>query len=124
MTTLQELAGSALVSFEGDLKGTALLEVHGASGNDTAALRRNTLWPRQDFVVLPLEVETVASIVKAIGGTVPRGILHIQVEKAERLELGVYDNFAPHVMFFGSSMTPELVEKLREEGVLMPWTKK
>lgn len=95
MAALRQLAGSAFVSFEGDLSGTALIEVTGASGDETKALKRNTLWPKQDFVVLSLEADTVGSIMSAVGGTVPRSILHIQVEKEGLLELGLYDNFAP-----------------------------
>jgi hypothetical protein len=42
----------------------------------------------------------VGPIMAAVGGTVPRGIIHIQVQKDGRLELGLYDNFAPKCMFF------------------------
>src|ERR1700739_4176540 len=106
MAALRHFAGSAFVSFEGALSGTGLIGVAGASGDETKALRRNTLWPRQDFVVLPLEAETVEPIMAAVGGTVPRGIIHIQVEKGGRLELGLYDNFAPKGIFFGPAVTP------------------
>ena len=78
MTALRQLAGSAFVSFEGDLAGTALSSIKGATGDETQALKRNTLRPRQDFVILPLEAETITSIMAAVGGTVPRNILHIQ----------------------------------------------
>lgn len=121
MATLQQLAGAAFVSFEGDLSGTALSGALGASGDETKTLKRNTLWPKQDFVVLPLEAETVVPIMAAVGGTVPRGILHIQVEKNGRLELGLYDNFASNGMFFGPAMTPSFVETLQNEGVLSSW---
>jgi hypothetical protein len=119
---LQQLAGSAFVSFEGDLSGTALVGATGASGDETKALKRNTLWPKQAFVVLPLEAETVDLIMGAVGGTVPRSILHIQIEKDGRLELGLYDNFAPKGMFFGPALTPSFFGTLRNEGVLSPWT--
>jgi hypothetical protein len=77
MAALQQLAGSAFVSFEGDLRGSALIEAPGATGDEKTALKRNTLWPKQDFVVLTLEAETVGSIIAAVGVTVPRSILHI-----------------------------------------------
>ena len=124
IAALQQLAGSAFVSFEGDLRGTALIEASGASGDETTALKRNTLWPKQDFVVLPLEAETVGSIMEAVGGTVPRSILHIQVEKEGRLELGLYDNFAPKAMFFGPALTPEVLENLQSDGILSHWTER
>jgi hypothetical protein len=121
---LGELAGSATVSFEGNLRGTGLLYVTGASGDETKALKRNTLWPKQDFVVLLLEVETVGPIMAAVGGTVPRSILHIQVEKHGRLELGLYDNFAPSAMFLGPAVTPTFIETMKSKGVLSAWAER
>jgi hypothetical protein len=122
IAAMTELAGSAFVSFEGDLNGTALNRATGASSDETPALKRNTLWPEQDFIILPLETETVRPIMAAIGATVPRRIVHIQIEKNGRLELGLYDNFSPKGMFFGSAVTPALIESLQNEGVLSPWT--
>ena len=124
VAVFQQLAGSAFVSFEGDLSGTTLVGATGASGDETEVLKRNTLWPKQDFVVLPLEAETIGSIAAAVGGTVPRSILHIQVEKDGRLELGLYDNFAPKGMFFGPAVTPPFISALQNEGVLSSWTER
>ena len=124
MAALQQFAGSAFVSFEGDLSGTALLSMRDASCNETQALKRNTLWSKQDFVVLPLEADTLRPIMAAVGGTVPRNILHIQVEKDGKLELGVYDNFAPQMLFLGSSPPTTFVDNLLGDGVLSPWTKR
>ena len=124
MGALQHLAGSAFVSFEGDLRGTTLIGAVGASGDETEALKRNTLWPKQDFVVLPLEADTIGTIMAAVGGTVPRSILHIQVEKEGRLELGLYDNFAPRVMFFGPAVTPQIFDNFLNHGVLPHWTER
>ncbi len=119
-----ELAGSAMVSFEGSLSGTGLLNMTGSSDDETKVLKRNTLWPKQDFIVLPLEPETAASIMNAIGGTVPRGIIHIQVEKADRLQLGLYDNFAPKAMLFGPALTPQILETFQNHGLISTWTEK
>jgi hypothetical protein len=81
ISALTELAGSAHISFEGDLSGTFITRVPGASSEETQVLKRSTLWPKQDLVVLPLEADLVKPIMAAVGGTVPRGILHIQIEK-------------------------------------------
>ena len=121
---LAELAGVAQVSFEGDLSSTSLFDVAGASSDETQVLKRNTLWPKQDFVVLPLEAEMVGPIMAAVGGTVPRGIIHIQVQKDGRLELGLYDNFAPKCMFFGSSLTSTFLATLQDAGTLVHWTER
>jgi hypothetical protein len=121
---LAELAGIAQVSFEGDLSSTSLFDVAGASSDETQVLKRNTLWPKQDFVVLPLEAEMVGPIMAAVGGTVPRGIIHIQVQKDGRLELGLYDNFAPKCLFFGSSLTSTFLATLQDAGTLVHWTER
>jgi hypothetical protein len=89
-----------------------------ASGNETAILKRNTIWPVQSFVVLPLEADRIKAIIAGIGGTVPRGILHIQIEKSGQLELGLYDNFGPDTSFFGPRLTSEFFGRLESEGVL------
>jgi hypothetical protein len=38
----------------------------------------------------------------AVGGTVPRGLVNVQVQKEGQLQLGLYYNFAPKSMFFGT----------------------
>jgi hypothetical protein len=118
---LAELAGDAQVSFEGDLSMTSLSDVPGASNDETQVLKRGTLWPKQDFVVLPLEVEMVLPIMAAVGGTVPRGLIHVQVQKEGRLQLGLYDNFDPNCIFLGPGLTPSFIATLQEAGVLTHW---
>lgn len=118
---LAELAGDAQVSFEGDLSMTSLSDVPGRSNDETQVLKRGTLWAKQDFVVLPLEVETVRPIMAAVGGTVPRGLIHVQVQKAGKLQLGLYDNFDPNCMFLGPRLTPSFIATLKEAGVLTHW---
>jgi hypothetical protein len=124
LAVLRQLAGAAFVSIEGDLSGTSLVRVSGASGDESELLKRNTLWPKQDFILLPLEVETVEQIVAAVGGTVPSGILHIQIQKDGRLEFGSYDNFSPNGMFLGPALTPSFINRLRTDGVLSPWSER
>jgi hypothetical protein len=122
IAVMTELAGDAHLSLEGDLRVTQVLDLAEASRNETATLKRNTTWPVQDFVVLPLEADLVKTIVASIGGTVPRGILHIQIEKRGQLELGLYDNFGPDTSFFGPRLTPEFFVRLESEGVLRKMT--
>ena len=124
IAAMQELAGTARISFEGHLSVTALAHLTGASADETETLKRNTLWPRQDFVVLPLEIDLVGAIIAAVGGTIPRGILHIQIEKGNRLELGLYDNCAPKASFFGPLLTPRFFAKLQGDGIISQWTER
>jgi hypothetical protein len=116
IASMTELAGDAHLSLEGNLSVTRVLDLAEASGDETAILKRNTTWPVQNFVVLPLETDSIKTIVASIGGTVPRGIIHIQIEKCNKLELGLYDNFGSS--FFGSGLTPEFFERLESQGVL------
>ncbi|WP_035355372.1 hypothetical protein [Edaphobacter aggregans] len=122
IAAMRELAGTARISFEGDLSATAVAHLAGASADETEILKRNTLWPKQDFVVLPLETDLVEAIIAAVGGTVPGGILHIQIEKGNRLELGLYDNCAPKASFFGPSLTPSFFANLQGDGIISQWT--
>ena len=73
-------------------------------------------------MILPLESETVGPILAAIGGTVPRSILHIQVEKAGLLQLGLYDNFAPKAMLFGPALSPQMITSFYNNELTSPWT--
>jgi hypothetical protein len=82
IAAMTELAGAAHVSFEGDLSATRIANFPGASGEETQVLKRNTLRPKQEFVILPLEADLVTAIVSAVGGTVPRGVLHILIGPA------------------------------------------
>jgi hypothetical protein len=124
IAAMEELAGAARISFEGDLSATTVAHLAGASRDETEILKRNTLWPKQDFVVLPLEADLVNAIIAAVGGTVPRSILHIQIEKDNCLQLGLYDNCAPEASFFGPSLTPSFFSNLESDGTVTPWTER
>jgi hypothetical protein len=122
IAAMTELAGNARLSLEGDLSATRVLNLAGASVDETSILKRNTTWPEQEFVVLPLEADLIQAIIVGIGGTVPRGILHIQIEKSGQLELGLYDNFDPYASFFGPRLPPEFFGRLEAEGILRQMT--
>src|SRR5580692_4149178 len=124
LALMEELAGGAHVSFEGDLRGLTLSSISGASGEPTAALKRNTLSPKQDFVVVPLEPSMGQRIIAAIGGTVPGAILHIQIEKGGQLQFGAYDNFYPESIFFGSELKEDFIKSLVSQNIMRPYTER
>jgi hypothetical protein len=62
---MEELAGDAHISFEGDLRALPIFSTPGASQEETVTLKRNTLWPKQDFIVLPLEPSMSKAIISA-----------------------------------------------------------
>jgi hypothetical protein len=88
----------------------------------TEALRRNTLWPKQDFAVLLLGLGASQSIISAIGGTVPSVIIHIQIEKDGLLQLGAYDRFHRQCIFFGAAVKEKVIESLVSENIMRPYT--
>jgi len=120
-SAMRELAGDAEVSFEGDLKALQLMNLPASSTEETNALKRNTTWPHQDFIVVPLTPLTVEKIIAAMGGTIPRSILHIQIAKAGNLEFGAYDNFAPGMLFLGNATNDSFIDSLKSAGVIEPF---
>jgi hypothetical protein len=120
LAIMKELAGDAHISFEGGAKILRLVGLPGASQIENAILKRNTLWPKQEFVVMPLESSTIPAIFTGIGGTIPRSVLHIQIEKNRRIEFGAYDHFNPGCIVFGSAITKAFIDALISEGILKP----
>ncbi len=115
---MSALAGSAYISFEGDLSGMQICQLPGRSTVETATLKRSTSWPQQDFIILPLEPSAVLSIIKGLGGTIPNRILHIQIEKNGHLEFGAYDNFGSGCVVLGAAVATDLLERLIRTGIL------
>jgi hypothetical protein len=124
LAMMEELAGGAHVSFEGDLQGLKLSSISGASGEPTDALKRNTTWPKQDFVVVPLEPSTGQKIIAAMGGTIPGAIIHIQIEKDGALQFGAYDNFHPECIYFGKAVRETAIQSLISENIVRPYTER
>lgn len=118
LAVMNALAGDSHVSFEGDLRGFPLGHITGASDQETAILKRNTLWPRQDFIVVPLEQGTEGTLLRAIGNCVPRRIIHIQIEKAGLLQFAAYDRFGPGSVVFGPGVSPKLLQVLVADNIL------
>jgi hypothetical protein len=115
---MEELAGDAHISFEGNFDGLRLLGIPGAVEEETATLKRNTSWPKQDFAVVPLEAGSSETILAAIGGALPRKIIHVQIEKAGLLLFGAYDQFQPGCIHFGSTVNRLFLEALVSQGVI------
>jgi hypothetical protein len=124
LTLMEELAGGAHVSFEGRLRGLSLSNISGASGEPTSVLKRNTLSPKQDFVVVPLEPSMGQRIIAAIGGTIPGAIIHIQIEKDGQLQFGAYDNFHPECIYFGNAVKEAVIQSLISENIMRRYTER
>jgi hypothetical protein len=121
---MEELAGHASrMSLEGKLEVFSILSFPGATREEAGILKRNTIFPKQDFVIVPLEPLTAPAILRAIGGRVPRRVRHIQIERAGILEFGAYDSFDPECLFLGPAITSQFLASLVEQGILQPAAK-
>ena len=120
LALMEALEGNAHVSFEGDLRSLALSSYPGVSSHPTDALKRNTLLPNQDFLVVPLDPSSSKRIYAALGDVVSKTVLHVQIEKDGVLQFGAYDNFHPECIFFGGAVSQELVESLVSKDILRP----
>lgn len=114
---LVELAGNAHLSLEGDLSHCHFADDLILSQDETKILKRNTLAPKQDFVVLRLDPETVDSIFEQVTAAgVKRAIIHVQIERNGVLELGAYDHF--QCVVAGPGVSPTLFDELKKSKVL------
>ncbi len=116
---MSELAGDAYMSLEGDLSRCRLSDQLVVGCDETAALKRSTFVPKQDFVVVALTRKTVAPILQQVmAAGLKRAIIHLQIERNGVLELGAYDNFDPDYVVTGPGISPELLDELKRKHIL------
>ena len=120
---MRALAGDAQVSFEGDLSRCVFPSELVAANDETAILTRQTMRPRQDFVVLRLESRTVQPILDSVlpDGRLMKDIVHVQIQKGGRLQFGSYDNFDPDCIVTYDGISAEQLNALQESGVIRSW---
>jgi hypothetical protein len=117
---MRALSGNAHISFEGRLSECQLDEIPGSTDQETPILKRNTLVPRQDFIIVPLEPNTLRPILDRVlpEGRVVHDVIHVQIEKNGKLEFGAYDNFHPECIEAGSGVPETVLKDLKSRGVL------
>jgi hypothetical protein len=79
------------------------------------------VWPKQDFVVVPLEPSMAQKIMVAMGGAFPGPIIHIQIEKDGELPFGAYDNFYPECIYF---VKEAVIQSLVSQNSMRPYTER
>jgi hypothetical protein len=110
---------AARISFEGDLDVLRQVRLPGASEGETAALRRGTTTPSQDFRVIPLSREVVPSLLAVLPRVGLRSnVLHVQVEQAGQLVFGAYDHFGPSTVWVSQSFGMSRLDALLQQGVI------
>jgi hypothetical protein len=107
------------MSLEGDLSKCAFPGDVVVSRKEIGALKRNTLWPRQDFVVVRLESQTIAPILKQVmAAGLSHAIIHVQIESAGVRQLGAYDNFHPECVVTGPAVSEALLTELVLQNIV------
>jgi hypothetical protein len=117
---MRALAGEAHISFEGDLSRCDFTHLPHTDDGTAVGLPRETPYPQLDFVVLPLEPDTIRPILDQVlpEARVVHDVIHIQIAKRGRREFGAYDNFHPECIVCGPLVPVSLLEDLHHRGVL------
>jgi hypothetical protein len=108
------------LSLEGDLTHVDPAHILDASGEPTDVLRRNTISPPQQFVILPITpstFETVSRKVLPQAGLKHR-ILHVQIASGGRLVLGAYDAFHREGCWIDRCVGEETVSSWKASGII------
>jgi hypothetical protein len=114
-------AEDSRISFEGRLTKTDLAKMECAVFMEIGVLKRATLQPQLDFIVLPLTQQNVSPIEKAVNSKIAfgeGGIIHVQIEKNEKMAFAAYDNFHREYVVAYPPVNPALLDKLVEARVL------
>ena len=122
----RQYEGQAVASFEGDLSNLKLQELRGASTQEAGPLRRQTIEPELDFVVVPINEETVRALKSRLSshGVLGRegAVIHTQLAVAEELVLVACDNFH-HECTVASMAVPEpFLKQLLSHGLLRAYS--
>lgn len=116
---MAELAGDTRISLEGDLSRCQFTDDLVVSRNETAILKRSTLYPIQDFIVLRLTPESVEPVFKQVmAAGLNRAIIHVQIERSAMLELAAYDNFHRDCVVTGLGVSVTVLDELKAANVL------
>lgn len=120
---MRALAGDdSRISFEGMLSKTDLVRIDGIHFEETQVLRRGTLQPQFDFLVLPLTSASLPIIEKAIHSKIGlsghAGIVHVQIEIRGEVAFAAYDNFHEDCVFAYRPVSETLLRELVEKQVL------
>jgi hypothetical protein len=118
----REYEGIALASFEGDLDALQLQQLPGSSTETTVALKRQTLDPVMDFVVVPITAENVSVLKARLSAPGILGVngvvIHTQIEVDGKPVLIACDNFHDECTVAATSVSDTFLAKLKSNGVL------
>jgi hypothetical protein len=114
------------IAFEGNLSSTELFGLEGASFDEQGMLRRATVAPKLDFVVLPLRASRVPEVEKAIRSKIAfaryKGIVHVQIQVNGKIVFGAYDNFGRETVVVDGTVSTDLLEELVKDRTLRSYS--
>lgn len=107
------------MSLKGDLSTCEFPDSAIVSHDEVGVLKRNTIWPKQEFIILQLSPDTVGPIIEQImAAGLSRRIIHLQIERDGEILLGAYDNFHRECVVTGPQVSPELLNELQSDRVI------
>jgi len=114
---IRELCEKAYLSIEGNLTKIDRECIKVYSEKETSLLKRNTLKPLKDFIILEINEDTkdeILRMLEVIG--IKKNVLHLQIENDGELILGAYDNFE----FVGTSkqINEDTLNKYIQKGII------
>lgn len=113
----------AVLSLEGFSLPEVVLSLEDVSWAETDVLRRNTIEPKLDFVVVPLDASRAQTIKEAIAKSSvlsdeTGGLVHLQIAKDGRLVFGAYDNVHPECTVVYEPYVHSFTESLLKNGAV------
>jgi hypothetical protein len=118
-TLAEAFCGDAHISLEGDLSKVKWDVPPDIPEAVRPVLRRNTLWPEQDFAIFPLEESTRDSVFHMLHAAgLKRRVWHVQIEKGGDLVFGAFDGFDEGVAWVSKTIGAKLLDDMVRAGVL------
>jgi hypothetical protein len=118
--------GQSVASFEGDLSGLGLEDLPGASAQEAGSLRRHTLDPELDFIVVPINSATVPELKRRLAsqGVLGRegSVIHTQLAAGEEVLLVACDNFHDDCTVASSSVPEPFLKDMLSRGLLRAYS--
>jgi hypothetical protein len=114
-------AENSRISFEGRLTKSDLMLMEPVAYEEVGVLKRATLRPKLNFLILPLTQQSLSRIEKAFNSKIAfgnGGIVHVQIERAGAMVFAAYDNFHRECVVAYSAVSTALLDELTVTRVL------
>ena len=124
LSAILDCFSGADLSFEGDLSACSFERIEGKRTEPLEPFVRNTIFPKQDFVILPITPESTAvlrtEILPRVG--LRQRVAHVLIGQDNELLFWAYDWFDKDCVGMVDSVPTELLQKLKEASALADYT--